>query len=62
MESASLIALLLVKGNGSARSAEPNAPQIIAKRGRRAAAWAAVRSRTATLLHRLAWAVEPDPR
>ena len=62
MESASLIAFLLVKRNGIARSAEPNAPQITAKRGRAAAAWTALRSRTATLLHRLAWAVEPDAR
>ncbi|WP_142118236.1 hypothetical protein [Arthrobacter sp. SLBN-122] len=62
MESASLMALLFVGAVGGGRSAEPNAPQIIARPSRMSAAWTAARSRTATFLHRLAWAVEPDPR
>lgn len=62
MESASLIALFSAGAMGTARSAQPNAPQIIEKPNRISAAVLAARSRAATFLHRLAWAVEPDPR
>ncbi|MDQ0823887.1 hypothetical protein QFZ60_000060 [Arthrobacter sp. B2I5] len=62
MESASLMALLFVGAVGRGRSAQPNAPQIIARPSLLALVWTAVRSRTATFLHRLAWVVEPDPR
>ncbi|MDP9986990.1 hypothetical protein J2S98_002148 [Arthrobacter oryzae] len=62
MESASLVALLFAGAIRAGGSALPHAPQVIAKRGWKRRAWLAFRSRTATFLHRLAWAVEPDPR
>lgn len=62
MESASLMALLFVGAAGRGWSAQPNAREIVAKPSRLPAIWMAARSRTATFLHRLAWAVEPDPR
>ena len=61
MESASLIALLFAGAIRSGGSAQPHAPQIIAKPRWKSAGWLAFRSKTATFLHRLAWAVEPDP-
>ncbi|MDQ0767323.1 hypothetical protein QF031_000072 [Pseudarthrobacter defluvii] len=60
MESASLLALLFAGPIRAGESAQPNAPQVITKSGWASVAWLAFRSRTATLLHRLAWALEPD--
>lgn len=62
MESASLVALLFAGAIRAGGSAQPHAPQIVAKPGWKWPAWLAFRSRAATFLHRLAWAVEPDPR
>ncbi|MDE8587091.1 hypothetical protein [Arthrobacter sp. NQ4] len=62
MESASLIALLFAGAVRAGESAQPHAPQLSATPGWKRAAWLAFRSRTATFLHRLAWALEPDPR
>ncbi|MDQ0120056.1 hypothetical protein J2T22_003251 [Pseudarthrobacter defluvii] len=62
MESASLIALLFAGAVRAGESARPHAPQLSATPGWKRGAWLAFRSRTATFLHRLAWALEPDPR
>ena len=62
MESASLIALLFAGAFRVGESAQPHAPQLSATPGRKWSAWLAFRSRAATSLHRLAWALEPDPR
>ncbi|MGN7199593.1 hypothetical protein [Arthrobacter sp. SAFR-044] len=62
MESASLIALLFAGAIRTGESAQPHAPQISAKPWWERPAWLAFRSRTATFLHRLAWALEPDMR
>lgn len=62
MESASLIALLFAGAVRAGENAQPHAPQLSAKPGWKRPAWLAFRSRTATFLHRLAWALEPDPR
>ncbi|MFC4396889.1 hypothetical protein [Arthrobacter sedimenti] len=61
MESASLMALLFAGAFRAGESAQPHAPHFSAQPGRKRSAWLAFRSRTATLLHRLAWALEPDP-
>jgi hypothetical protein len=58
MESTSIMALLLAGSSETATSALPHAPRL-AEDAHRSDAWAALRGRTANILHRLAWAVEP---
>lgn len=62
MDSSGFIALFLAGSDSTATSALPNAP-----RQRRApepelSRWSVTRGRVASLLHRLAWAIEPDTR
>ncbi|MBT8159792.1 MULTISPECIES: hypothetical protein [Arthrobacter] len=62
MESTNIMALLLVGQGDTARSALPHAPRVVEERAPRSAAWAAFKGKLASLLHRLAWAIEPDVR
>lgn len=51
-------AFIIPTRNNAARSALPDAP-VVDDGGVRAARTAALRAQLATLLHRLAWAIEP---
>ena len=59
MQSAGMMALFLSRSDSLATSALPGAPTVIEKAKARSAAWITFRGRMASLLHRLAWAVEP---
>jgi hypothetical protein len=59
MQSAGMMALFLSRSDSLATSALPGAPTVIEKTKPRPAAWNTFRGRMASVLHRLAWAVEP---
>jgi hypothetical protein len=59
MQSAGMMALFLSRSDSLATSALPGAPTITEEQAPRSAAWSTFRGRTASALHRLAWAVEP---
>jgi hypothetical protein len=59
MESTGMMALFLAGSDSLATSALPQAPTVTEERAPRSAAWSTFRGRTASALHRLAWAVEP---
>jgi hypothetical protein len=59
MQSAGMMALFLSRSDSLATSALPGAPMVTEERAPRSAAWNTFRGRTASALHRLAWAVEP---
>ncbi|MFC7846853.1 hypothetical protein ACFUTU_00090 [Arthrobacter sp. NPDC057388] len=52
-----MMALFLSRSDSLATSALPGAPTVV--EAPRSAAWSTFRGRTASFLHRLAWAVEP---
>jgi hypothetical protein len=58
MHSAGMMALFLTRSDSLATSALPGAPTIVEDAKSRPA-WNTFRGRTASFLHRLAWAVEP---
>jgi hypothetical protein len=59
MQSAGIMALFLSRSDSLATSALPGAPTVAEEAKSRPAAWNTFRGRTASFLHRLAWAVEP---
>ncbi|MDQ0616399.1 hypothetical protein [Arthrobacter globiformis] len=59
MDSTGMMALFLAGSDSLATSALPQAPTVAENSTPRSAAWNTFRGRTASVLHRLAWAVEP---
>jgi len=59
MQSAGMMALFLSRSDSLATSALPGAPTVVEEAAPRSEAWNKFRGRTASFLHRLAWAVEP---
>jgi hypothetical protein len=59
MQSAGMMALFLSRSDSLATSALPGAPTVSEGPKPRSAAWNALRGRAASVLHRVAWAVEP---
>ena len=60
MDSSGFMALFLAGTDDTATSALPNAPRVHRKTKLELSRWSAMRGRIASLLHRLAWAIEPD--
>lgn len=58
MNSSSVVALCIARADHTARSALPNAPMVFEETKGRSPSWSVRRGRLATLLHRLAWALE----
>jgi hypothetical protein len=58
MNSSSVVALYIARADDTARSALPNAPMVPEESAARSASWSVRRGELATLLHRLAWALE----
>ena len=59
MESTGMMALFLAGSDNLSTSALPQAPTVVEESAPRSGAWHTFRGRTASALHRLAWAVEP---
>ena len=62
MDSSGFIALFLAGTDDSATSALPNAPRVHPVAKTELSRWSVMRGRMASMLHRLAWAIEPDSR
>ena len=62
MDSSGFMALFLAGTDDTATSALPNAPRVHRKITPQLSRWSALRGRMASMLHRLAWAIEPDTR
>lgn len=62
MDGSSFVALFLAGKDDTATSALPHAPKRVNARKPRLSKWEVRRGRLASMLHRLAWAIEPDTR
>lgn len=60
MDGSSLVALFLARSDDTATSALPRAPKRLRVKKPGLSPWSILRGRTASVLHRLAWAIEPD--
>lgn len=60
MDGSSLVALFLARSDDTATSALPRAPKRVREKKSGLPRWSILRGRTASVLHRLAWAIEPD--
>lgn len=60
MDGSSLVALFLARSDDTATSALPRAPKRVRVKKPGLSPWSILRGRTASVLHRLAWAIEPD--
>jgi hypothetical protein len=60
MDGSSLVALFLARSDDTATSALPRAPKRVRVKKPSLSPWSILRGRTASVLHRLAWAIEPD--
>ncbi|TLM82660.1 hypothetical protein FDW83_11945 [Pseudarthrobacter sp. NamE2] len=62
MDGSSFVALFLAGKDDTATSALPHAPKQVRARKPQLSRWDLRRGRLASMLHRLAWAIEPDAR
>lgn len=62
MDGSSFVALFLAGKDDTATSALPHAPKRVRPRKPQLSKWEVRRGRLASMLHRLAWAIEPNTR